>query len=139
MPQDLREMLKEKWQQALQDIEQTRNDLMPEHQKMQKRSQKLQSLRDKKTQCQKDMAKWVGDCERAKNEIQERLASIEECGQKIEKTYCKQGMRGVTVAVQRMLLRPGSGGTPLHLGSNTRVAAHPSSSRGVQQKIWWVA
>ena len=28
----------EKWQQELQDIEQSRNDLLPEHQKLQKRS-----------------------------------------------------------------------------------------------------
>ena len=57
-----------------------------EHQKMQRRSQKLQSLQDRKKQCQKDMAKWVGDREKANNEIQERLAHIGECHQKIEKT-----------------------------------------------------
>ena len=39
---------KERWQQELQEIEQKRNDLLPEHQKMQKRSQKLHSLQDKK-------------------------------------------------------------------------------------------
>ena len=32
---------KERWQQELQEIEQKRNDLLSEHQKMQKRSQKL--------------------------------------------------------------------------------------------------
>ena len=39
---------KEKWRQELQDIERRRNDLLPEHQKMQKLSQKLQSVQDKK-------------------------------------------------------------------------------------------
>ena len=43
----------------LQDIEQRRNDLLPEHQMMQKRSQKLQSLQDKKQQCQKNAGTWA--------------------------------------------------------------------------------
>ena len=34
------EVLKGKWQQDLQDVEQRRNDLLSEHQKMQNRSQK---------------------------------------------------------------------------------------------------
>ena len=40
---------KETWQQEPQDTEQRRNDLLPEHQKMQK-TQKLQSSHDKKEQ-----------------------------------------------------------------------------------------
>ena len=44
---------------------------------MQKRSQKLQSFQDKKKQCQKDMAKCVGDRDKTKNEIQERLVHID--------------------------------------------------------------
>ena len=48
-------VLKETWQQDLQGIEQRRNDLLPEYQKMQK-TQKLQSPQDKKEQCQKDLA-----------------------------------------------------------------------------------
>ena len=45
---DLDEMLrdeqKEKWMEELQEIERKRTELVPEHQKMQKRSQKLQSF-----------------------------------------------------------------------------------------------
>ena len=54
---------------------------MPENQKCRKNSKAA-----KLAKCQKDMAKWVGDREKAKNEIQERLAQIDECDQTIEKT-----------------------------------------------------
>ena len=47
MPQAVRDMVKS-GQQELQDIEERRNDLLLEHQKMQERSQKLQSLQDRK-------------------------------------------------------------------------------------------
>ena len=47
------------WQQELQDIEQRWNDFSPEHQQMQKRSQKMQSLLDRKKQCRKDLGKWA--------------------------------------------------------------------------------
>ena len=40
----------------------------------------------KKKQCQKDMAKRVGDREKARNEIHERHAHIDECNQKNEQT-----------------------------------------------------
>ena len=63
---------KEKWQQELQDIEQ-RMICRCSIKKCRKRSQKLQCLQDRKNQCQKDMTTWVGDREKAKNEIQERL------------------------------------------------------------------
>ena len=45
---------------------------------MQKRSQKLQSLQDKKKQCQKDLGKWIGDSERVRNEIGEMHAQLQE-------------------------------------------------------------
>ena len=41
---DFVESQKEKWQQVLLQIEQRRNDLLLEHEKMQKMSQKIQSL-----------------------------------------------------------------------------------------------
>ena len=86
MPQATQETLREKWQQELQDIEQRRNDLLPEHQQMQMRSPKLQSLHyQKKKQCQKDLGNWAGDSERIRNEIEESHAQIEELGQQIQK------------------------------------------------------
>ena len=42
LPQGHKSRLKETWQPELQDIEQKRNDLSPENQRMQKRSQKIQ-------------------------------------------------------------------------------------------------
>ena len=48
MPQHIQSWLKEEWQQQFQYFEQQRNDLLLEHQRMQKRSPKLQSLQDKK-------------------------------------------------------------------------------------------
>ena len=42
-----RDRQKEIWKEELEEIERKRTELLPEHQKMQKRSQKLQSLRDK--------------------------------------------------------------------------------------------
>ena len=70
-------MLKETWQQELQDIEQRRNDLVPEHQKMQQ-TQKLPSLQDKKRAVPEGSGKWAGDNERV---IEETHAQLEELGQ----------------------------------------------------------
>ena len=45
----VREAQKKKFMFLMQEVERKRTDLLPEHQKIQKRSQKLQSLQDKKT------------------------------------------------------------------------------------------
>ena len=58
MDQVLRDRQKESWKEELQEIERKRTELLLEHQKMQKRSQKLQSLQDKKKHLKDD-----GDCE----------------------------------------------------------------------------
>ena len=50
MPESIQESL----QHQLQDVEKRRNDLMPEHQKVQKRSQKIQSFQDKRRNLQKE-------------------------------------------------------------------------------------
>ena len=47
--------LKETWLLELQGIEQKRNDLEPEHRRVQKRSQKIQSIQDKKRNMLKDV------------------------------------------------------------------------------------
>ena len=48
VPKEFQENLKSNLQQQLQELEQRRHDLMPEHQKAQKRSQIIQSIQDKK-------------------------------------------------------------------------------------------
>ena len=60
MAQCVGDLLKEKWQQELQDIEQRRNDLLPEHQQTQKRSQKLQSLKKKQKEAVQEELGPVG-------------------------------------------------------------------------------
>ena len=50
----MQESIKESLQQQLQGVEKRRHDLMPWHQKAQKRSQKIQSLQDKRRNLQND-------------------------------------------------------------------------------------
>ena len=50
---ELQENLVESLQHQLQELEKRRNDLMPEHQRVNKRSQKIQSIQDKRKTCRK--------------------------------------------------------------------------------------
>ena len=86
MPQDTQDVLREKWQQEIQDIEQRPNGLLTELQNMQKRPEKLHSLQDNKKQCQNHLGKWAGDRERVRNQIEEKHAQLQELGQRIQKT-----------------------------------------------------
>ena len=56
IPMEVQENLKNDLQQQLQDVEQRRHDLMPEHQKVQNRSQKTHSIQDKRKNMQKGNA-----------------------------------------------------------------------------------
>ena len=51
--QEVQENLKESLQHQLQEVEKRRHDLMPEHQRVQKKSQKTQSIQDKRKICRK--------------------------------------------------------------------------------------
>ena len=51
---EMQENLKESLQHQLQEVEKRRNDLMPEHQKTQKRTQKIHSLQDTRRNLQKE-------------------------------------------------------------------------------------
>ena len=48
---EMQESIKESLQHQLQEVEKRRHDLMPEHQKAQKKSQKIQSIQDKRKIC----------------------------------------------------------------------------------------
>ena len=48
LPKEFYENLESNVQQQLQEVEQRRHDLMPKHQKVQKRSQKIQNIQDKR-------------------------------------------------------------------------------------------
>ena len=49
----MQESIKESLQHQLHEVEERRHDLMPEHQKVQKRTQKIPSLQDKRKNLQK--------------------------------------------------------------------------------------
>ena len=51
---EMQESIKASLQHQSQDVETRRNDLMPEHQKVQRRSQKIQSLDDKRRNLQRE-------------------------------------------------------------------------------------
>ena len=58
----------EVWKEELEEIERKNTELLPEHQKVQKRSQKLQSLRDQKKKYLKDAGDCECECSMKKNE-----------------------------------------------------------------------
>ena len=51
--EEMQESIMESLQHQLQEVEKRRHDLMPAHQKFQKRSQKIQSIQDKRKHMQK--------------------------------------------------------------------------------------
>ena len=53
-PQETQSGIKENLQRQLQEVEQKRHDLLPEHQRVQKRSTKIQSIQDKKKNMQRE-------------------------------------------------------------------------------------
>ena len=54
VPQEVQSSIKEYLQQQQQEVEQKRNDLLPEHQILQKRSQKIESIHDQNRNMQKE-------------------------------------------------------------------------------------
>ena len=129
------ERQKEKWKGDLQEIEQKRNELLPGHQRTQKRSQKLKKnyLKDA-CACDEEMVK-------VRDEINEREARILELAQKSSNCRMEAGQglasrgrkkRQLWVSVQWVLLRLAYGAA-LHLGGGARKTASPA--RGIQQKV----
>ena len=74
-----RDRHKEKRKEELQEIESKRTELLPEHQKMQKRSQKLQSMQDKKKKkkCFKDACACEGATQLLHQEMEVRKTFFE--------------------------------------------------------------
>ena len=70
----LRDSQKEKWKGQLQEIEMKRTELLPEHQKKQKRSQKLQRLQDKKSNYLKDACACEDEMQTLSEEMEKRQA-----------------------------------------------------------------
>ena len=66
---EMQESLKESPQHQLQDVEKSRNDLMPEHQKAQKRTQKIHSLQDKKEFCKRKVWQQKRKCGKSERKV----------------------------------------------------------------------
>ena len=67
---EMQESLKESLQHQLQDVEKRRNDLILEHQKAQKRTQKIQSLQDKRRNLQKESLAATEEMRKFREEIE---------------------------------------------------------------------
>ena len=68
---------KERWKEELQEIDRKRTEILPEQEKMQKRSQKLQSQQDKKRNHLKDVYACEEEMQMLCKEIEERKALFE--------------------------------------------------------------
>ena len=66
---EMQENLMESLQHQLQEVEKRRNDLMLEHQRVQKRSQKIQSTQDKRKTCRKRAWRQEKKCGKSKKEL----------------------------------------------------------------------
>ena len=73
----LRDSQKEKWKGQLQETERKRTELLREHKKMQKRSQKLQSLRDKQRNHLVNAPDGEEEMQKLSAEMEERKALYE--------------------------------------------------------------
>ena len=74
---------KEKWKEALQEIDRKKTELLPEHQKMHWRSQKLQSLQDKKRNYLKDACACEEEMQKLSEEMEERQARVQALSEKL--------------------------------------------------------
>ena len=75
---------RKKWQQELPPIGQRRNDLLPQHQKIQKMSQMLKSFQDKMLQRKKKASKWAKTCEQMRVDIKKQQDDPEDVAKNIE-------------------------------------------------------
>ena len=71
-----RDSQKEKWMVQLQERERKRTEFLPEHQKMQKRFQKLQSLQDKKRNLLKEACACEEEMGKVNEEVEERRVRL---------------------------------------------------------------
>ena len=94
MPQDIQSKLNETCQLDLQDIEQKRNDALPEQQRMQKRSPKIQSIQDKKRNMHKESVAAEEEMRRVREEMNKREERFHQRSKKSELRPRLAGRRG---------------------------------------------
>ena len=82
---EMQDNLMESMQHQLQEVEKRRNDLMPEHQRVQKRSQKIQSIQDKKN-IRKKAWRPEKKCGKSERKLSGRKSASHCCRTKSTKT-----------------------------------------------------
>ena len=92
--QVFRDGQKENWKEKLQDIEEKRNELFPEHQKMQKRSRKMQSLENERRNFIKDACACDEEMRKVREEINEIEARYLELVEKSSNSRKEEERRG---------------------------------------------
>ena len=85
IPWEIQRGLEEGMQQQLQDIEQKRHALLPEHQKVQKRSQKIQSTQDKRRNLQKETCCRTKEMSKLNHDVKQKEERILFCRTKSRK------------------------------------------------------
>ena len=85
VPKEFQEHLESNLQQQLQEVEQRRHDLMPEHQKVQKRSQKIQSIQYKRRNLQKDSTATKDEMRKLQEELMQKKERIFSLSNKVDK------------------------------------------------------
>ena len=116
VPKEDRYRLKNDLQQRLLGVEQRRHDIVPDHQKVQKRSQKTQSIQDKRRNMQKENAAAQGEMRKIREENdrnEERFRQLSDkvvrqkwWMQKWRHSYraCRQGKKEEAVMRRRQVI-----------------------------------
>ena len=98
---EMQESLKESLQHQLQDVEKGLNDLMPEHQKAQKRTHKIQSLQDKLRNLQKESLAAKEEMRKLREEIELKEERFRLLADRVDKKHngrCGDGSRASRIA-----------------------------------------
>ena len=72
----MQESIRESLQHQLQEVEKRRHDLVPEHQTFQKRSQKIQSIQDKRKHMQKKMLQAEEEVRKLRDDVKQKEERI---------------------------------------------------------------
>ena len=83
--ENLKSNLQQQLQQQLQEVEQRRHDLMPEHQRVRKRSQKIQNIQDKGRSMQKENVAAGEEVRKLREDVKQEEERIFFLSDKVEK------------------------------------------------------
>ena len=120
---EMQENLMESMQHQLQEAEKRRNDLMPEHQKLQKRSKKVQSIQDKRKIYRKKAWRQEKKCEKSEKKLSGRKSASHGSRTKSTKTHCQLRKRKQNFR-------------DCKLERNEEVAMHRKRWNAVWKRLW---